>query len=81
MNDRLIIASTARAEDGAYLAMADIAELTAATGTEYRIIGGHMVTAHAARHNLDLRCARPRTPTAVSRSLEDQSQSFPAGVM
>ena len=47
MNDRLIIASTARAEDGAYLAMADIAELTAATGTEYRIIGGHMVTAHA----------------------------------
>ena len=54
MNDRLIIASTARAEDGAYLAMADIAELTAATGTEYRIIGGHMVTANAARHNLDL---------------------------
>ena len=52
MNDRLIIASTARAEDGAYLAMADIAELTAATGTEYRIIGGHMVTAHAARHKI-----------------------------
>lgn len=52
MAERLVIASVARAEDGAYLAMADVAEATAATGTDYRLIGGHMVTAHTARHDL-----------------------------
>ncbi len=52
--DRLVIPSTARAEDGALLAMADVAELAASTGTEYRIIGAHMVSVHTARHDLDL---------------------------
>lgn len=52
MAERLVITSTARAEDGAYLAMADVAEATAATGADYRLIGGHMVTAHTARHDL-----------------------------
>lgn len=54
MADRFVIPSTAHAEDGAFLAMADVAELAASTDTEYRIIGAHMVSVHAARHDLDL---------------------------
>jgi hypothetical protein len=52
--DRFVIPSTARAEDGAFLAMADVAELAASTDTEYRIIGAHMVSVHTARHELDV---------------------------
>jgi hypothetical protein len=54
MAERFVIPSTARAEDGAFLAMADVAELAASTGTEYRIIGAHMVSVHTSRHRLDL---------------------------
>lgn len=54
MADRFVIPSTARAEDGAFLAMDDVAELAASTDTEYRIIGAHMVSVHTARHQLDL---------------------------
>lgn len=54
MADRFVIPSTARAEDGAFLAMADVAELATSTDTEYRIIGAHMVSVHTARHELDL---------------------------
>jgi hypothetical protein len=50
----IVIPSTARAEDGAFLAMADVAELAASTKAEYRIIGAHMVSVHTARHDLDL---------------------------
>lgn len=52
MTERVAITSSALAEDGAYLAMADVAEVTGTAGTDYRLIGGHMVTIHAARHNL-----------------------------
>ncbi len=34
--------------------MADIAELAAAAAADYRIIGGHMVTAHTSRYDRDL---------------------------
>ncbi len=59
MTESVVIASAARAEDGACLAMADAADLTAATGIDYRITGGHMVTVHTARHDL----ARPLRQT------------------
>lgn len=42
--------SASRAEDGAYLALADVATTAAATRTEYRVVGGHMVALHMARH-------------------------------
>ena len=54
MADRFVIPSTARAEDGAFLALADVTELAASTDSEYRIIGAHMVSVHTARHELDL---------------------------
>lgn len=54
MADRFVIPSTARSEDGAFLAMADVAELAASIDAEYRIIGAHMVSVHTARHALDL---------------------------
>jgi hypothetical protein len=50
----LVLASTSRVEDGAYQAMADIAGAAASTGSEYRVIGGHMVTVHVARSGADL---------------------------
>jgi len=40
----LELASTSRAQDAAYLAMADLAEVATPFGDEYRIVGGHMVT-------------------------------------
>lgn len=40
----LELASTSRAQDAAYLAMADLAEMAAQFGSHYRIVGGHMVT-------------------------------------
>lgn len=52
--DRFVIPSTARAEDGAFLAMSEVAELAASTDTEYRIIGAHIISVHTARHELDL---------------------------
>ena len=51
---RVRVTSASRAEDGAYLALADIAVATRASETEYRVIGGHMVTIHTARHILDV---------------------------
>lgn len=54
MADRFVIPSTARAEDGAFLAMSEVAELAASTDTEYRIIGAHIISVHTARHELDL---------------------------
>lgn len=54
MAERFVIPSTARAEDGAFLAMADVADIAASTDTEYRIIGAHMVSVHTARYELDL---------------------------
>jgi hypothetical protein len=54
MAELIVIPSVARAEDGALLAMADVAELADLTGTEYRIIGAHMVSVHTARLSLDL---------------------------
>jgi hypothetical protein len=65
----MTIASTARAEDGAYLAMADVADVTAAAGTEYRLIGGHMVTVHTARHDLGLPLRQTRDADLGMESL------------
>ncbi len=54
MRPHLVLASTSLVEDGAYQAMADIAGAAASTGSEYRVIGGHMVTVHVARSGADL---------------------------
>lgn len=51
---RLVLASLSRVEDGAYAAMADVCAAALASGIEYRIIGGHMVNVHVARHQLEL---------------------------
>jgi hypothetical protein len=40
----LALASTSRAADGGYLALADLAEIAATLDVDYRIVGGHMVT-------------------------------------
>ena len=37
-------ASLSRAQDMGYLAMADVARVTAAIGADYRLVGGHMVS-------------------------------------
>ncbi len=50
MREPLTLMSASRAEDGAYLALADVATTAGETNTEYRVIGGHMVTLHMARH-------------------------------
>lgn len=40
----LELVSTSRAQDAAYLALADLAALATRIGGDYRVIGGHMVT-------------------------------------
>lgn len=46
MNSRqqLVVASTSRASDGGYLALADVAEIAEHMKADHRIVGGHMVT-------------------------------------
>jgi len=49
---RLVLASTSRAADGGYLALADLAQIAAALDADYRIIGGHMVTLLTEAHGV-----------------------------
>lgn len=49
---RLVLASTSRAADGAYLALLDLAEIATSLDVEYRIVGGHMVTLLVAAHGV-----------------------------
>lgn len=49
---QLVLASTSRAADAGYLALADLAEITASMNAQYRIVGGHMVTLLAAAHGV-----------------------------
>lgn len=49
---RIGLDSTSRAADSGFIALSDIAEITAALGVEYRIVGGHMVTLLVAAHGV-----------------------------
>jgi hypothetical protein len=49
---RVAVTSPSPAADGGYLALADAAAAMKSAGTDYRIIGGHMTAAHAARAGL-----------------------------
>ena len=49
---RLVLASTSRAADGGYVALADLASIAAAMDAKYRIVGGHMVTLLVAAHGV-----------------------------
>ena len=49
----LIVVSTSRASDGAYLAMMDVAAVAAEMGVQYRIVGGNAVTLLTAVHRVD----------------------------
>lgn len=49
---RLILASTGRASDAAYLAAADIAAIGAQLNIDYRLIGGNAVTLMCAAHGV-----------------------------
>jgi hypothetical protein len=44
MTSRLLLASTSRAQDSGFLALADVASIAADLGVEYRVVGGHMVS-------------------------------------
>lgn len=48
----LVVASTSRAADGGYFALADLAQIAAVMNASYRIVGGHMVTLLAAAHGV-----------------------------
>jgi hypothetical protein len=58
---RLALASTSRAADGGYLALADLAEIANALGVEYRIVGGHMVTLLVAAYGVSDKVAMRET--------------------
>lgn len=46
------LVSTSRASDAGFLALADLADIAAALRSDYRIVGGHMVTLLVARHGV-----------------------------
>jgi hypothetical protein len=49
----LDLRAASRAEENGYLALNDIAKLSALIGIEYRIVGGQMVTLHVAKAGVD----------------------------
>jgi hypothetical protein len=61
------VMSLSLGEDGAYMAMADAASAATVAGADYRIVGGHMVSAHVARSGLDL---PPRETADADLALE-----------
>ncbi|WP_146605658.1 hypothetical protein [Micromonospora craterilacus] len=48
----VFVTSTSRAADAGFRTLADLAEIAAALGVDYRIVGGHMVTLLVALHDV-----------------------------
>jgi hypothetical protein len=52
MSHLLVLASTSRAQDAGYVAMADVAAIARDVGATYRIVGGHMVSLLVTAHGV-----------------------------
>lgn len=68
------LASTSRAEDSGYHAVKDVADIAAEMGSDYRLIGGHMVSLLVAFYGVtDV----PNRETADADMGADFSYHFP----
>jgi hypothetical protein len=67
---RLVLAATSVADDLGYVALSDLSNALESEGCDYRVIGGHMVTALVARWSLGapIESVEPRLPDELEPS-------------
>jgi hypothetical protein len=70
-SQRLVLASSSRAADAGYLALADLAGIATELSVEYRIVGGHMVTLLVAAHGVSGRVPMRETVDADFAALPE----------